>query len=550
MNSRQWRFSVRLAALSAVLLLTTLAALTWLTWAPTQASQQRVLSVTAYPRTVPAQGGASTITVRIPADAAGEESRVTLSTELGAFQAASSQARISAPLVDVGNDTLGANVSLVADGRSGVSVVTAQVGSLTNTVAVRFVGETTALRLAQPSEHARLDASAQHQIRLVATDETGIRAPSTEVRLEFLAAPAGAQLRSGISSSNRELTVSTTQSGEASALLSSDPGVVRIRATSGSASLTMEFELYGEPTALRLVPIAGASMEAYRVGAAGSIQALLVDERGQGVPNQRITFAAGGGLVVSWDGDGESQVTDHSGAARVHLDSRNARLGLATLRAAWVGDGRSLSDEQEIRVTGTPAALYLRAYLSLTDVEEVLIEEFVSSTRFRLEAEVVDQLGQRVVGDYRVLWRPLVLGASAQVYPQVSVTQDGVATAIFDLQHVDGKPQADSTWAQALLMAKAQVNNNGLISDLLGRGLPLRASWNDLVWRGQEVLVSEAVADIAHVVSAAWRWSDDGGWQAWFSGDVPGAVDFTLRPGDAFYLVLESAALLENVERR
>ena len=548
MKSRKWRFRVRWAALSAVLLLTTLAALTWAT--AIDASSQRVLSVTANPRAVSAQGGESTITVRLPAAAAENATQVILSTELGAFAAASGEARIQSPLVDVGNDTLSASVKLVADGRSGATVVTAQVGSLVDTVTVRFVGETSSLRLAQPSQNARLDASAQHRISLIAVDETGIASPGSQVSLQILDAPSAAQLRSGITSSTSELTVRTSQTGEATALLSSEPGVVRIRATSGSASLTMEFELYGEPKALRLVPISGASMEFGKVGAPGSIQALLVDERGQGVPNQRITFAAGGGLVVSWEGDGESQTTDDSGAARVHLDSRSARLGAASLSAAWAGDGRSLSDEQTIRVTGTPVALYLRAQLSLADVEEVLIEEYVSSTRYRLQAEVVDRLGQPVAGGYRVLWRPLVVNAEAQVYPQISVTQGGVATAIFDLEHIDGVAQTDSTWAQALLMAKAHVNNNGLIADLLGTGLPLQASWNDLVWRGQETTVSAAVSDIQHVVSAAWRWSNATGWQAWFSGNVPGAVDFVLMPGDTFHLVLNSAALLENVERR
>ena len=549
MKSRKWRFRVRWAAFSAVLLLTTLAALAWAT--AIDASSQRVLSVTAYPRAVSAQGGESTITVRLPAAAAENVTRVTLSTELGAFTAASGPARIQSTLVDVGNDTLGANVKLVADGRSGATVVTAQVGSLLDTVTVRFVGETSTLRLAQPSANARLDASAQHRIRLIAVDETGIASPGSQVSLQILAAPSGAQLRSGRTSSILELTVRTSQTGEATALLSSEPGVLRIRATSGSASLTMEFELYGEPMALRLVPISGASMEFGKVGAPGSIQALLVDERGQGVPKQRITFAAGGGLVVSWEGDGESQTTDDSGAARVHLDTRSARLGSANLSAAWAGDGRSLSDEQTIRVTGAPVALYLRAQVSLADVEEVLIEEYVSSTRYRLQAEVVDRLGQPVAGGYRVLWRPLVVNdAEAQVYPQISVTQAGVATAIFDLQHIDGVAQTDSTWAQALLMAKAHVNNNGLIADLLGTGLPLQASWNDLVWRGQETTVSEAVSDIQHVVSAAWRWSSATGWQAWFSGNVPGGVDFDLMPGDTFHLVLNSAALLQNVERR
>lgn len=291
-------------------------------------------------------------------------------------------------------------------------------------------------------------------------------------------------------------------------------------------------------------------MEVGTVGSEGSFRALLLDERGQGVPGRRIVFGSEGGLVVSWEGDGESQVTSDSGTARVHLDSRNARLGLTRLSAAWAGGGRSLTDELEIRVTGPPVAMYLQAEVSLADVGEVLIEEYTFSTRYRLRAEVVDRIGQRVTGQHQVRWRPLISSAGAQVYPQVSVTQGGVATSIFDLQHVNGRPQPERTWAQAWLIAKAQVNNNGAIADLLGEGEPLRASWNSLVWRGSETTVSQVVAGIEHVVSAGWRRSSTGSWQAWFNADVPGAVDFVLRPGDHFHLVLQSAAILENVERR
>ena len=539
---------MRLAALFAVLLLTTLASLAWPDAG--QTSSQRVLSVTAYPTAVPARGGESRITVRIPADAAAGNTRVTLSTELGAFEAASGPPQIDARLFDVGNDILGASVILVGDGRTGATVVRAQVGSLVDTVTIRFVGETTSLRLDQPTERARLDASVPHTIRLVATDVTGIGAPSARVTVELVNAPDGAVLRSGARSSTSSLTVVTNNLGHASVLLASEPGDVTLAASSGFARLTMEFQLYGAPHRLRLVPIAGDAIEEGQIANAGSIQALLQDERGQGVPNQRIVFRAEGGLVVASDGDGESQVTDDSGTARVHLDGRSARLGPARLSAAWAGDGKNLTDELMIQVTGPPVALYMRAEITRAVPDEVLIEEFASSTRYRLYAELVDRLGQRVARAYQVRWWPVVFQAGAQVYPQVSLSKDGIATAIFDLQHVDGRPLPEATEARAWLIAKAQVNNSGLIANLLGSGEALRSSWNDLTWQGAETTVSEAVAEIRDVVSAAWRRTETGAWQAWFTADVPGAVDFTLQPGDSFHLVLRSAALLENVKRR
>lgn len=539
---------MRLTALCAVLLLTTLASSAWPGEA--DASSQRVLSVTASPRTVEARGGESRITVRITAEAAGDQARVSLSTELGAFGSASGPPAIVDRLDDVGNDMLGASVILVGDGRPGTTVVRAQVGSLVDTVTIRFVGPTTTIRLDQPAHRSRLDASEPHRIRLVATDSTGLPAPSARISLQLVDAPEAATLRSGAVSTTTSLSVTANQNGEATVFLSSDPGNVTITATSGSASLTMRFQLYGAPELLRLVPISETAIEVGSVGAPGSIQVLLQDERGQGVPNERIVFSAEGGLVVRWDGDAESQITDDSGTARVHLDSESTRLGLAKVTATWFGGGANLADSLTIRVTGPPASLYLWAEVTRAAVDEVLIEEFASSTTYRLHAEVLDRLGQRVAGAYRVRWWPVVSRAGAQAYPQVSETQGGVATAFFDLQHIDGRPHPESTSVQAWLIAKAQINNNGLIANLLGEGEPLRARWNDLNWLGPETTISEAVADIADVVSAAWRRTESGGWQAWFTADVPGAVDFALSPGDNFYLVLRSAALLEHVERR
>lgn len=515
-----------------------------------QASAQRVLSVTASPTAIQARGGQSTITVRVPVSAAGSEHRVELSTELGAFQASSGPSEISTALDDVGNDTLGASVRLVGDGRAGATVVTARVGSLVDTVTVRLVGDPTELRLLTPAEGSSLDASRQHQIRFVATDSAGVRVPSATVSVELLEAPDGATLRGGGALSERSLDVATSQSGEASVSLSSSPGGVRIQASSGTASLTSRFRLFGAPTTLRIVPVAGSAIERGTVGDAGSLQVLLLDERGQGVPNRRIRFMPEGGLVVSAAGDGESLITDDAGSVRVHLDAGNARLGARKLTATWTSGDLMLSDELEISVTGPPAAMYLTAKETLTDVGEPLIEEFAALTRYRVTAEVVDELGQPVAGEYLVRWRPLVSEAPAHVDPIESTTSEGIAVATFSLAHDDAAPQIESTWAQAWLVAKAQVNNRGLIADLMGEGVPLRASWNRLVWQGPDLPVSIVVDRIKHVVSAAWRRTEDGRWQAWFSAGVPGAVDFTLHTGDEFLLVLHSAALLPNVERR
>ena len=95
MTGPKRRVRVRLAALFAVLLLTTLASFDWPD--PGEASSQRVLSVTAFPREVAARGGESEIIVRIPAAAAGEHTHVTLSTEVGAFGAASGPPQIDVP---------------------------------------------------------------------------------------------------------------------------------------------------------------------------------------------------------------------------------------------------------------------------------------------------------------------------------------------------------------------------------------------------------------------------------------------------------------------
>ena len=533
---------------SAALAVLLLAALAYLLPAAALANQ-RALMVTASPAAVPARGGETTIRVQVSAADAGAARQVTLSTELGAFTSASGPPEIHGTLFELDDGMLGLAATLVGDGRVGLSVVRAQVGPLVNTVTVRFGGEAATLRVEAPSASARLDASREHRLRLTALDATGQSSPMAQVTFQLQAAPAGATLRAGGVSSLTSLTVTVDTAGSATAVLQSGPGLVRIRASSGEAAAGWELELYGAPQSLRLVSVPAVGIEAGAVGAAGSLQALLLDERGQGVPNQRITIEADAGVRVAWDGEGESALTDVWGTARAHLDASAAEPGPLRVTATWLSGDRTLTAELPLAVTGPPAVLYLRAEETTQSVEEQLLEVFSGSTRYEVTAEVQDEHGNRVAGSYQVRWRPKVSAADAQVYPQVGVTQDGLVSAIFDLQHEDGVPHPQATVAQAWLIAKPQVNDHGFIGDLLGAGRSLHAGVNELVWQGDEVSVAEALAGLEGVVSAAWR-RVDGVWQAWFPTNVPGGVEFTLEPGGRFSLVLSSAARMPGVERR
>ena len=537
--NRQW-----LARLSvASLIVLTLAVLT--TDAAT--SQQSSLTVSASPDRIAADGGKTTITVRIGQADAQEARDVALRTDLGAFQTDSGSPAITVTLSPVGGGLLSGSATLVGDGRVGTATVTARIGS-TARVTVELVGDPAKLQLEQPASGTRLDATRQHTLRLNVLDDRGVGVPNAPVTLEITEGPENASLRSGDARLLREVMVDSALSGAVTAFLRSDPGMVQIAASSGDISLSLSFDFYGEPSKLLLVPVNGESIARGDVGEDGSIQAQLLDERGRGVPEQRLTFSVNRGLIVAADGDGESRVTDENGQARVHLDARLARFGPAKLSVAWSGADETLMDELDIAVTGEPVAMYLTAELHIGDVGVPLIEEYAASTRYRVRALVVDEYGQRVGGSHQVRWRARISGAGAQVYPEVSVTENGMATAIFDLEHAAGSAKLD-TVVQAWLIAKAQVNNRGSISDLLGSGVPLRVGWNELIWRGETISVSDFGGQLGEHVSSVWRHTIGTAWQAWFPAGVPGAADFDIEPGDRFHLVLDSALLLESVER-
>lgn len=547
MQLRVSRGGASTGLLAPVLLLAVLLlGLVWL--GPQSISAQQPLTVTASPESIQARGGKSTITVRISQEDAIKASQVSLRTELGAFNAASGPSAIVTDLKPIGGGILSASVDLVGDGRAGVAEVTASVGSFVGRVSVRVVGEVASIELEQPMQNTQLDAARQHQIRLTVTDERGVGVPNAPVNFSLSEAPEGATLRGVGPTLAREVSVTSSLIGSATAYLKSEAGRVVIDASSGDAVLQVTVELYGQPTRLSLVAIAGESIEVGEISQPGTIQALLTDERGGGVPDQRITFSSERGLVVAVDGSAESRVTDASGRAQVHLDATRARLGSATIQAAWSGARQTLIDELEIAVSGPPAALYLTAESYQLDVDELFIEPFERSSQYRVRAEVVDEYGQRVGGEYQVRWRARVSGSRAQVTPEVSVTEGGLATAVFQLEHVDGLALLDQTVAQAWLISKAQVNNRGTIGALLGEGVALRAGWNDLIWRGATLKASELIAPISTITSSVWQQSDEAGWQAWFSESVPGAVDFELISGDRFYLVLHSATIMEQVE--
>lgn len=518
---------------------------------PAQAAQGTI-RVTADPSQLAAQGGRSQIVVQLPSSAAAGETHVTLTTDLGAFTADSGPQRLDAQLVaSASSGLLRASAVLVGDGRAGVSVVTARVGGLIDTVTVRFIGPAASLSLRAPLVDRPLDALRTHRIEVAVRDSNDYAVSGANVLFEILQAAAGAELRSGARAEPERMTVVSNTQGIATVSLAGTAGIVRLRASSGSATLEIRLEMHGEPTRLRLIALNGETLQEGQAAAAGSLQALLVDRSGRSAPDQRISFesSAGGPLVVA-GGEGESFVTDSGGRARVHLDASQALLGTHTITARWSRGGRTLTDTVEVVVSGRPAAMYLTARLTVADLGDPLGGLLPNLNRYQVDAQVVDVNGQPVAGNWEVRWRPLVAGSRASAAPEVSSTRNGVASSVFTL-HDDGEgaPDLTSVQAQAWLIAAAQVNNVGAIADLVSDGLPLRTGWNAVTWRGGAVRVSEALDPIAHAATAVWRQSAAGAWEAWFTASVPGATDFRLAHGDRIFIVLHSAARFENVER-
>lgn len=515
-------------------------------------SAQGTIRIIADPTQITAQGGRAQIVVQLPSSAADGETHVTLTTDLGAFTADSGPQRLDAPLAGTGGSgLLRASTVLVGDGRAGVSVVTARVGNLIDTVTVRFIGPAASLSLRAPLVDRPLDALRTHRIEVAVRDTNEYAVSGANVTFEIIQAAAGAELRSGARAEPERMTVVSSSSGTAAVSLAGTAGVVRLRASSGSATLEIRLEMHGEPARLRLIALDGETLHEGQATAAGSLQALLVDRSGRSAPGQRIGFesSAGGPFVVA-DEEGESFFTDSGGRARVHLDASQAQLGTHTITARWSRGGRTLTDTVEVVVSGRPVAMYLTARLIIGDLGDPLNDPLPNLNQYRVNAQVVDVNGQPVAGNWEVRWRPLVAGSRASAAPEVSSTRNGVASSVFTLHHDgDGAPDLTSVQAQAWLIAAAQVNNVGAIADLVTAGLPLRTGWNAVTWRGGAVSVSEALAPIAHAATAVWRQSAAGSWEAWFTASVPGATDFRLADGDRIFIVLHSAARFENVER-
>ncbi len=512
---------------------------------------QGAIRVSADPAQLSAQGGRSQIVVQLPATAANGETHVTLTTDLGAFTADSGPQRLDAQLSPAGTTgLLRASAVLVGDGRAGLSVVTARVGDLFDTVTVRFIGPAADLIQRTPTVEHPLDALRTHQISVEVHDTNDYAVSGADIVFRIVEAGAGAELRSGARAESEQMTVVSNALGIASVRLSGAPGTVRLQASSGSARLEIRLELHGEPASLRLIGLDGETIGSGTEGAVGSLQALLVDRSGRSAPNQRISFeTTSGGPSVVADGEGESFVTDGGGRARFHLDATDAQLGKHTITGRWSRGGRTLSDSIEIVVSGRPAALYLTAQAVVSEIADPITGLLSNVSRYQVYAQVVDSSGQPVAGSWEVRWRPLVSGARVSATPEVSSTRNGTASSTFTLHHDGSGPDLSSVQAQAWLIEAAQVNSRGAIADLVSSGLPLRTGWNVVTWRGETVAVSEALAPIAHATRAVWRQSAEGDWEVWFTESVPGKTDFMLGNGDRIFIVLHSAARLQHVER-
>ena len=548
------------------------------------------LTLSAASETMLAQGGRTTITVRLPSQFVGVDGLrgVTLTTELGGFAAASGPNRLVATLEPSANDpqVLETQADLFGDGRAGASTVTAQLGTYVDTMAIRFVGPPAMLELRHPTAGRPLDASRGQRIEVQAVDRDGYGVLGTQIRLELLSSDNNARLEAaGSATAAARLTLSANRNGVAAATLRAEPGRVRLRIASGEVSLIEEIELHGPPTQLRLVNLGGTAVEAGTSSPTGSLAAVLTDAAGRATPSQRVTFGiqTGGGRIVA-DGEGESFTTDASGRAWAHLNAAGATPGVYRATARWsqgetvLSDAEAivLSDAVEIVVSGPPSAIYLTAEALPQPVTLDPTSAPIEETRYRVTAEVVDALGNPVADGYEVRWRPLTSGRRAFSSLDVGVVRDGQLTAIFTLEHefedvgesleaVDGQisdgsaargpimgdgPDLDGTRVQVWVIDAPEVGNEGSVADLTGTGLALSAGVNAVTWTGPVQRASEAFAPLNHVLESVWRWSaEELRWQAWFTEAVPGRRDFELQPGDRIFVHLQSAARLANIER-
>ena len=523
----------RLLALCAVLLAFGLTA---------AAAQGEQLSVSVDDDSVLAAGGSVRVTIQLAA-ASGEQTPVTVTTDLGAFGADSGPARVLVrPIPSSDGENLSASVTLVGDGRAGTAVITARAGQLVDTATVVFIGAPAQIALLRPPPDRPLDASRSHLLQLEIRDRLGRPVPGASLSITTDA--ASTLLRSASGERGASLALSASDAGRASVTLSAEPGEIALRAVSGDAELELPLILHGAPVSLRLWAL-NPTLERGSEVRSAVVVARLLDAGGRAVPGQRISFNVqdDSGIRLTADGDSGSLITDAAGGVLVRATASAAQSGEYWLQADTDAGG-GLSDIVELIVVGAPETLYVTA----EQVDDLTLDgEEGEQREYILRAEVVDPTGRLAASGYTVRWRVVLEGGEAMLTPETVTVQRGVAISRLRIENPVGEPILQG-W---LVEAPQEVASEGVLADLAASGLALRRGMNVVTWVGAAKPVDAAIAPISHLAVTVWRQRPEGGgWDIYTTHRMaPRSDPFELTPGDRLHIRLDSAARLPGVTR-
>lgn len=539
MAARMIRRAIGLAALCAALLVLALSA---------AAAQGEQLRIAVGDDTVLADGGSARVTIRLAADAADTDTTITITSDLGAFGAASGPSRVIVRPSPSGSGDLVAAVTLVGDGRPGLAVVTARAGLMVDAVTVAFIGAPAEIAILRPTPERPLDASRSHVVQIEVRDRLGQPVPGAPLRLEATSADGDPVLRAADGASGSLLALRSSERGRVSATISAEPGTATLRAVSVDAAAELALAFHGEPVSLRLWALTPV-MERGSETAAAIVLARLLDAGGRAVPGQRVSFAAqdDSDIRLSADSELDELITDAAGGVLVQATTDAARSGDYWLRADAAGSG--LSDIIELTVVGAPETMYVTA--ALVDMLESSDRSGTEAREYILRAEVVDATGRLSASGYTVRWRVVLEEGEAELTPENSIVRRGVATSRLRIERAAGAAGAAPVLQAWLIENPQEVGASGLLADLAGSGLALAKGMNVVTWVGADKSIADAIAPIGHLDVTAWRQHPEGtGWQVYTTQrDAPVEEAFQVANGDRLHIRMDAAARLPGATR-
>lgn len=487
----------------------------------------RVDQITASPTRFAADGGRSTITVRV-SDVAPIGEGLTLSTTRGAFGTAAGPTRVVLTVQPEDDGSAVASTVLVGDGVPGSATVSASGGENTRSVTVTFVGRPQTLTFDAPPG-GLLSAAVLHAVTVQARDRMGVTVPDAAVTLG-----TSSGTLTGAGQSGSFITVVTDSTGRARARLSAPAGPVRLTARAGTSFAERSLTLHGAAATLELISLRSTVNlgDAPFAAPAGTLVAVAHDDAGQPVPGQLIAFSADHlGVSVVLDDPDSGARTDAGGAVRGHVSAANATApGLVTVTARVGGLEASVS----VRVVGPPSQIILN-----------LAE--LGGGVFEISATVQDEGGFAVATGFEIDWQALNVAEGGVVTfdPPRALVRNGNAQATVTTQDV---PPGSVTVRALLVDSDPALTVAAVLPAPLPQvGTLLRPGLNVLTWQGPTGSISQVVEPIARFVIAAWRLDFGAGWQAYFPTAGLGQ-DFLIANADVVYLFVAASVRLPGVE--